>query len=103
MSKRFNIGALTATAGVHEVMSNNQAFKKFVNQSLERYFVGDWGDTDEEDAKQNDEAADGAAEFCCASMSVVSYDNVVVFGEEHQNNPESSFDEILNDLNIARK
>ena len=50
-----------------------------------------------------DEAADGAAEFCCASMSVVSYDNVVVFGEEHQNNPESSFDDILNDLNIARK
>ena len=53
--------------------------------------------------ENTDEAADGAAEFCCASMSVVSYDNVVVFGEEHQNNPESSFDDILNDLNIARK
>lgn len=50
-----------------------------------------------------EEAADGAAEFCCSAMSVVSYDNVVVFGEEYKNNPDSSFDEILNDLNIARK
>ena len=50
-----------------------------------------------------EEAADGAAEFCCSAMSVVSYDNIVVFGEEYKNNPDSSFDEILNDLNIARK
>jgi len=50
-----------------------------------------------------EEAADGAAEFCCAAMSVVSYDNVVIFGEEHQNNPDESFDELLDDLNIARK
>lgn len=50
-----------------------------------------------------EEAADGAAEFCCSAMSVVSYDNIVVFGEECKNNPGSSFDEILDDLNIARK
>ena len=50
-----------------------------------------------------EEAADGAAEFCCSAMSVVSYDNVVVFGEEHQNNPDESFDDILKDLNIAHK
>lgn len=51
----------------------------------------------------NEEAIDGATEFCCSAMSVVSYDNVVIFGEEHKNNPNSDFDEILNDLNIARK
>jgi SpoVK/Ycf46/Vps4 family AAA+-type ATPase len=50
-----------------------------------------------------DEAADGAAEFCCSAMRVVSYDNVVVFGEEHQNNPDADFDDLLDDLNIARK
>lgn len=50
-----------------------------------------------------DEAIDGAAEFCCSAMSVVSYDNVVTFGEEHKNNPDADFDELLNDLNIARK
>ena len=50
-----------------------------------------------------EEAIEGAAEFCCSAMSVVSYDNVVVFGEEHKNNPDADFDEILNDLNIARK
>lgn len=50
-----------------------------------------------------EESIEGAAEFCCSAMSVVSYDNVVVFGEEHQNNPDVSFDELLNDLNIARK
>jgi len=50
-----------------------------------------------------DEAVDGAAEFCCSAMSVMSYDNVVIFGEEHKNNPDEDFDELLNDLNIARK
>ena len=50
-----------------------------------------------------EEAADGAAEFCCSAMSIVSYDNVVIFGEEHQNNPDESFDDILKDLNIAHK
>lgn len=50
-----------------------------------------------------EESIEGAAEFCCSAMSVVSYDNVVVFGEEHQNNPDATFDELLNDLNIARK
>lgn len=51
----------------------------------------------------NADAIDGAAEFCCSAMSVVSYDNIVIFGEEHKNNPDADFDEILNDLNIARK
>jgi hypothetical protein len=50
-----------------------------------------------------DEAIEGAAEFCCSAMSVVSYDNIVTFGEEHIYNPDASFDNILDDLNIARK
>lgn len=84
MSKRFNIGALTATAGVHEVMSNNQAFKEFVNRSLERYFVGNWGDTCEEDAKQNDEAADGADQRILAVYKMEGHpDNTICIITEH--------------------
>ena len=50
-----------------------------------------------------EEQIEGAAEFCCSAMAVVSYDNIVIFGEEHKNNPDLTFDEILDDLNIARK
>lgn len=64
--------------------------KNIVKTVLSKYF-------------DTEESTDGAAEFCCSAMKVVSYDNVVIFGEEHQNNPDASFDEILNDLNIARK
>ena len=58
MSKRFDTGKLTVTAGVHAAMEENIEFNKFVNDSLMRYFVGDWGDIDEEDWKQNDESVD---------------------------------------------
>ena len=84
MSKRFDIGALVATAGVHEVMSNNQAFKEFVNRSLERYFVGDWGNTSEEDVKQNDEAADGADKRIFAVYKMEGHpDNTIWIITEH--------------------
>lgn len=46
---------------------------------------------------------DSAAEFICSSISVVSYDNVIIFGEECKNNPDNSFEEILADLNVAKR
>lgn len=58
MSKRFEIGKLVSTAGVHAAMEEQPEFSRFVNDSLMRYFSGDWGDTCEEEAKQNDWSAD---------------------------------------------
>lgn len=46
---------------------------------------------------------DSAAEFICSTISVVSYDNVIIFGEECKNSPDSSFEEILADLNVAKR
>ena len=71
-----------------------RAFKS-IDKNVAKTVLSEYFDTEE--------AIEGAAEFCCSAMSVVSYDNVVVFGEEHKNNPDADFDEILNDLNIARK
>lgn len=84
MSKRFNIGALTATAGVHEVMSNNQAFKEFVNRSLERYFIGDWGDSLEDSVEQNNRAVDGEDERIFAVYKMEGHpDNTIWIITEH--------------------
>ena len=58
MSKRFELGQLVATAGVHAMKEENPEFRDFVNDSFMRYVVGDWGDTCEEDAKFNDISVD---------------------------------------------
>lgn len=47
--------------------------------------------------------ADAAAEYVCSSFSVVSHDNVAIFAEEILNNPEDSFDEIMEFLNISKR
>lgn len=47
--------------------------------------------------------ADAAAEYICSNIEIVSYDNVIVFGEELLNNPEDSFDEIMEYLNISKR
>jgi hypothetical protein len=66
-----------------------------IGKDVVKTILSDYFDTDEQ--------IEGAAEFCSSAMSVLSYDNVVIFGEECKNNPNVDFDEILNDLNIARK
>lgn len=58
MSKRFEFGHTVETAGVNAAREENPEFSKFVNESFMRYIFGDWGDTCEEDAKQNDESAE---------------------------------------------
>lgn len=84
MSKYFNIGALTATEGIREVMSNSQAFKEFVNRSLERYFVGDWGETPEDVAERNNRAVDGADEKIFAIYEMEGHpDNTIWIITEH--------------------
>lgn len=47
--------------------------------------------------------ADSAAEYVCSTFSVVSHDNVAIFAEEILNNPEDSFDEIMEFLNISKR
>ena len=49
------------------------------------------------------EKAKSATEFVCNSISVVSYDNIVMFAEEVKNNPDESYDSILADMNIAKR
>lgn len=58
MSLRFDLGRLVTTAGVHLAMEENPAFKAFVSQSFTRYYMCDWGDTCEENAKLNDDSVD---------------------------------------------
>ena len=49
----------------------------------------------------DDTKANAAAEYICSSVQTVSYDNVITFGEEIKYNPNESFDEIKEFLNIA--
>ena len=56
MSKKFDLGKVVATAGVHNMKEENMEFAKFVSESFMRYMTGDWGDTCEEGARQNDES-----------------------------------------------
>lgn len=56
MSKKFDLGKVATTFGVHNVKEGSPEFAKFVSDSFSRYMLGDWGDTCEENAKQNDEA-----------------------------------------------
>ena len=44
------------TAGVDDLMNEDESFEEFVNESLKRYFRQDWGDVSEGDRKMNDEA-----------------------------------------------
>ena len=56
MSKGFRLGQLVATRGVAARMAEDMAFAGFVDSSLGRYIMGDWGDIDGEDARSNDQA-----------------------------------------------
>lgn len=47
--------------------------------------------------------SEAAAEYILSTIQTVSHDNVIVFGEELKNNPDDSFDDIMEFLNIAKK
>jgi hypothetical protein len=51
---KFQMGRLVTTSGVMEMASANEAFAKFVRQSLERHARGDWGNLCEEDKRENE-------------------------------------------------
>lgn len=51
---KFSLGKIFSSAGVHEIMSRDSAFMKFVHSSLARHAKGDWGDLCEEDKRENE-------------------------------------------------
>lgn len=55
------------------------------------------------DIIDNKDKADAAAEYICSNIETVSHDNVIIFGEEIKNNPDDSFDEIMEFLNISKR
>jgi len=55
------------------------------------------------DILDNEEKAKSATEFIFNSINVVSYDNVVMFAEEVKNNPDDSYESILEDMNIGKR
>lgn len=46
--------------------------------------------------------ANAAAEYICSNVLTISYDNIIIFGEELKNNPDDSFDDVIEFLNIAK-
>lgn len=54
------------------------------------------------DIIEDKEKAKSATEFIYSHITVVSYDNVIIFGEEILNFPDESYESILADMNINK-
>ena len=54
MIATFKLGRLLMTRGVNDQVADNEAFAKFVTESLARHAKGDWGDLCDEDRKENE-------------------------------------------------
>lgn len=55
------------------------------------------------DILKDKKKAEAATEFIINNIQIVSYDNIIIFGEEVKNNPDESFEDIINDLNVEKK
>lgn len=55
------------------------------------------------DIIDNKKKAEAAAKYILSTIKTVSCDNVIVFGEELKNNPDDSFEEIMEFLNISKQ
>ena len=51
---RFPLGQMVITRGVNDLIAENEAFAKFVTQSLGRHARADWGNLSPEDKEEND-------------------------------------------------
>ena len=56
MKKNIILGQLVCTVNIAATIEKDSEFQKEINNSLEKYTKGDWGDTCEEDCELNDEA-----------------------------------------------
>lgn len=53
-TKLFKTGQIVSTRGVFEKMQEYPHFAQFVNESLRRHMIGDWGDLGKEDKQENE-------------------------------------------------
>ena len=53
-TRLFETGQIVSTRGVFEKMQEYSHFAQFVNESLRRHMIGDWGDLDKEDKQENE-------------------------------------------------
>ena len=58
MNEKFETGKLFLTCGVNSKVAESRNFSMFVFNSLHRHKIGDWGDCDPADAKENNFAID---------------------------------------------
>ena len=54
MTVAINLGRLLMTRGVNDLVADDEAFAKFVMNSLTRHRNGDWGELTDEDKQEND-------------------------------------------------
>jgi len=50
----FALGRLLMTRGVNDLVAERTDFAKFVTESLNRHWKGDWGDLGDEDKNENE-------------------------------------------------
>jgi len=55
---KFKLGQIVMTRRVNDLVAEDEGFAKFVWDSLKRHAMGDWGDLDEEDKKENEFSLD---------------------------------------------
>ena len=48
-TRLFETGQIVSTRGVFEKMQEDPHFAQFVNESLRRHMIGDWGDLDKQE------------------------------------------------------
>jgi hypothetical protein len=53
-TRLFETGQIVSTRGVFEKMQEDPHFAQFVNESLRRHMIGDWGDLDKQDKQENE-------------------------------------------------
>ena len=58
----FNPGKIVTTYNINVRMKNEPRFAAEINNALERFLEGDWGDLDEENKMMNDEALESECE-----------------------------------------
>ena len=56
VSEKFQAGNIVCTAGVNNLMCENDRFRMFVHECLVRHMLGDWGDLCEADKEANERA-----------------------------------------------
>ncbi|MFC1906785.1 hypothetical protein ACFLW8_01695 [Chloroflexota bacterium] len=54
INQTFPLGQFVMTRGVNDLVADDEAFAKFIAESLNRHIKGDWGELGDEDRAEND-------------------------------------------------